>query len=99
MGIPKLNYIKKELKKRSKESLIMIILGLHANEGKMKNLLMEYKVYIRFFIRKLNLTKAKLKLAEGTKEKRNYSYLGSKHNRNIATSKRNWKRRKIKNEK
>ena len=91
--------VKQELSIQTKDKLIQKILSLRSYCGKLKNLLTEYKATILLQQRQIVLQGKKLDFWENTHGKRTYSYIGSRHNRDIGTLKRaSLKRSNLKHE-
>ena len=87
---------KNELLNQTKNNLIKKIFSLKSYCSNLKRLLLEYKATTLLQQRQMDFQRKKLEFWEKPNSKRTYSYLGSKHNRDIGTLKRaNAKRRYI----
>lgn len=80
--------IKQKLLKQTKDKLIQKMLSLKSYNSNLKRLLIEYKATILLQQKQITLQRKKLDFWEKNHSKRTYTYLGSKHNRDIGTLKR-----------
>ena len=76
------------IKDKTKSDLVKEINSLNARYCGLKGLLYDYKATILLLQSQLNLQRKKLECWEKGHAKRTYTYLGSRHNRDIGTMKR-----------